>query len=216
MRKFKLYFRKTSFKKDLESANLLLDQIYKNKPKNFLEVGVYQGVTARNVCEVLKEIYQNEFKYIGIDLFSTSNLLFDKKEKTLKQQKISNPFKNFYFNFLRKENLNSKKAVSKLLKKFNNNISLYEGYSDKILNSIDISYIDMVFLDGGHSYENVKKDVKILITKLKKNKIIICDDYDQKSYGVKRAVDELRLEYKIEMVNERIVKILTWKLCPEV
>ena len=216
MRKFKLYFRKTSFKKDLESANLFLDQIYKNRPKNFLEVGVFQGVTARNVCEVLKEIYQNEFKYIGIDLFSSSNLLFDTKEKTLKHSKISNPFKNFYFNFLRKENLNSKKAVSRLLKKFNNNISLYEGYSDKILNSIDISYIDMVFLDGGHSYETVKKDLKILITKLKKNKIIICDDYDQKIFGVKRAVDEFRLEYKIEMVNERIVKILTWKLCPEV
>ena len=209
MRKFKLYFRKTSFKKDLESANLLLDQIYKNRPKNFLEVGVFQGVTARNVCEVLKEIYQNEFKYIGIDLFSSSNLLFDKKEKTLKQSKISNPFKNFYFNFLRKENLNSKKAVNRLLKKFNNNISLYEGYSDKILNSIDISYIDMVFLDGGHSYETVKKDLKILITKLKKNKIIICDDYNQKDYGVKRAVDEFKSEYKIEMVNERIAKILT-------
>ena len=209
MRKFKLYFRKTSFKRDLESANLFLGQIYENRPKNFLEVGVFQGVTARNVCEVLKEIYQNEFKYIGIDLFSSSNLAYDNKEHTLKHSKISNPFKNFYFNFLRKEDLNSKKAVSRLLKKFNNNISLYEGYSDKILNSIDISYIDMVFLDGGHSYETVKKDLKILITKLKKNKIIICDDYDQKSYGVKRAVDELRLEYKIEMVNERIVKILT-------
>ena len=209
MRKFKLYFRKTSFKKDLESANLFLDQIYKNRPKNFLEVGVFQGVTARNVCEVLKEIYQNEFKYIGIDLFSSSNLAYDNKEHTLKHSKISNPFKNFYFNFLRKENLNSKKAVSRLLKKFNNNISLYEGYSDKILNSIDISYIDMVFLDGGHSYETVKKDLKILITKLKKNKIIICDDYNQKNYGVKRAVDEFRLEYKIEMINERIVKILT-------
>ena len=216
MRKFKLYFRKTSFKRDLESANLFLDQIYKNRPKNFLEVGVFQGVTARNVCEVLKEIYQNEFKYIGIDFFSSSNLPFDNKEGTLKHSKISNPFKNFYFNFLRKENLNSKKAVSRLLKKFNNNISLYEGYSDKILNSIDISYIDMVFLDGGHSYETVKKDLKILITKLKKNKIIICDDYNQKSYGVKRAVDEFRLEYKIERVNERIVKILTWKLCPKV
>ena len=209
MRKFKLYFRKTSFRKDLESANLFLDQIYENRPKNFLEVGVLQGVTARNVCEALKEIHQNEFKYIGIDLFTSSNLRFDNKEGTLKHSMISNPFKNFYFNFLRKENLNSKKAVSRLLKKFSNNISLYEGYSDKILNSIDISYIDMVFLDGGHSYETVKKDLKILITKLKKNKIIICDDYDQKNYGVKRAVDEFRLEYKIEMINERIVKILT-------
>ena len=209
MRKFKLYFRKTSFKRDLQSANFLLDQIYKNRPKNFLEVGVFQGVTARNVCEVLKEIYQNEFKYIGIDLFTSSNLRFDNKEGTLKHSMISNPFKNFYFNFLRKENLNSKKAVSRLLKKFNNNISLYEGYSDKILNSIDISYIDMVFLDGGHSYETVKKDLKILITKLKKNKIIICDDYDLKNYGIKRAVDEFKSEYKIEMINERIAKILT-------
>ena len=200
---------KNCFKRDLESANLFLDQIYENRPKNFLEVGVLQGVTARNVCEALKEIHQNEFKYIGIDLFTSSNLRFDNKEGTLKHSMISNPFKNFYFNFLRKENLNSKKAVSRLLKKFSNNISLYEGYSDKILNSIDISYIDMVFLDGGHSYETVKKDLKILITKLKKNKIIICDDYDQKNYGVKRAVDEFRLEYKIEMINERIVKILT-------
>ena len=62
---------------------------------------------------IFQEIYQNEFKYIGIDLFSSSNLAYDNKEHTLKHSKISNPFKNFYFNFLRKENLNSKKALSR-------------------------------------------------------------------------------------------------------
>ena len=50
---FKYYFRKSSFKKDIESANLLLNQIDIYKPKNFLEVGVFQGVTSRNVCEKL-------------------------------------------------------------------------------------------------------------------------------------------------------------------
>ena len=50
---FKYYFRKSSFKKDIQSANILLDQIDLYKPKNFLEVGVFQGVTSRNVCEKL-------------------------------------------------------------------------------------------------------------------------------------------------------------------
>ena len=51
---FKYYFRKSSFKKDIESANILLNEIENYKPKNFLEVGVFQGVTSRNVCEKLK------------------------------------------------------------------------------------------------------------------------------------------------------------------
>ena len=57
--KFRYYFRKSSFKKDIDSANLLLEQIEIYKPKNFLEVGVFQGVTSRNVCEKLNEIQNN-------------------------------------------------------------------------------------------------------------------------------------------------------------
>ena len=57
--KFKLYFRKSSFKKDILSANILLEQIEAHKPKHFLEVGVFQGVTSRNICEKLSLIHQN-------------------------------------------------------------------------------------------------------------------------------------------------------------
>ena len=65
--KFKFYLRKTSFKKDLDSARLLLLEIEKYKPANFLEVGVYQGVTSRNVCETLNKIHKNNFKFVDID-----------------------------------------------------------------------------------------------------------------------------------------------------
>ena len=64
--KFKLYFRKSSFKKDIPSAKILFEQIEKYKPKNFLEVGVFQGVTSRNICEKLNLIHQNQFKFFGI------------------------------------------------------------------------------------------------------------------------------------------------------
>ena len=70
---FKYYFRKSSFKKDIESANTLLDQIEIYKPKNFLEVGVFQGVTSRNVCKKLNIINNGNFLFHGIDIFEDTN-----------------------------------------------------------------------------------------------------------------------------------------------
>ena len=67
--KYKKYFRKALLKeKGLGEA--FLEEIASKKPNSFLEVGVFQGVTARNVCELLHDINNGEFKYIGIDLFS--------------------------------------------------------------------------------------------------------------------------------------------------
>ena len=66
----------------------------------------------------------------------------------------------------------------------------------------------MIFLDGGHSYETVSSDLSIILKKIKKGKIIICDDYDQITYGVKKAVDELKGKVsEIKELNKRLVRI---------
>ena len=67
--RYKFYFRKSSFKKDLKNANLLLELIKKNKPSNFLEIGVLEGATSRNICELLNIINNGNFKFTGVDLF---------------------------------------------------------------------------------------------------------------------------------------------------
>ena len=73
-----------------------------------------------------------------------------------------------------------------------------------------MSEIDFVFLDGGHSYETVKNDLYLILKNIQKNKVIICDDYDQKNYGVKKAVDELINNVtEIKELNKRLVKITT-------
>jgi|TARA_B110000495_G_C22744566_1_gene436430 predicted O-methyltransferase YrrM len=70
--------------------------------------------------------------------------------------------------------------------------------------------IDMIFLDGGHSYETVKSDISIILKNIKKDKIIICDDYDQTTYGVKKAVDEFKNQVsEIKELNKRLVRIVT-------
>ena len=208
--KFKYYLRKSSFKKDKNSAQLLLKEIENHKPKHFLEVGVFQGVTSRNVCEKLYELHKNDFRYYGVDIFEDSTREFDLKESTVKHNKISNPFKHFLFNIILKQNLNSMESVNKLLKKFKNNAQLIKGLSHDALKKINISEIDFIFLDGGHAYETVREDLEIILKDIKKNMVIICDDYDQEGYGVKKAVDELKNRVTdIINLNGRLVKIIT-------
>ena len=38
-----------------------------------MEVGVFHGVTARNVCELLYNLHKNDFKYVGLDLFEEND-----------------------------------------------------------------------------------------------------------------------------------------------
>jgi len=54
-----------------------------------------------------------------------------------------------------------------------------------------MSKIDFVFLDGGHEYSTVVKDLDSYIDVFKFTGSILCDDYNLGSApGVKKAVDE--------------------------
>ena len=194
--KYKNYFRKSSFKKDKENAAIFLDLIIENKPKYFLEVGVLEGVTAKNVCEIMYKFYGYNFKYYGIDLFGQDLEYNNKREFTPISYKYSNPLKTIYFNYILKHHPNSLEGVKFFLRKYKDSINLFQGYSKDILKKIELDKIDFVFLDGGHSYETVKNDLDILLNGLKKNSIILIDDYTQESYGVKRAVDEIKNNFK--------------------
>jgi hypothetical protein len=206
---FKYYFRKSSFKKDIASANILLDQIESFKPKNFLEVGVFQGVTSRNICEKLNLINNGNFSFHGIDIFEDTNKAVDNKEKTIKHNKLSNPIKHLIFNIILKKDLYSIDSIYKFLNKFKDSVNLYKGFSDTELPKVGLSEIDMIFLDGGHSYETVSNDLSLILKEIKKGKVIICDDYDQTSYGVKKAVDELKNKVnEIKELNKRLVRII--------
>ena len=209
--KFKYYFRKSSFKKDLNSANILMSEIEKYKPLNVLEVGVFQGVTSRNICEKLKIIHGDNFSFTGIDLFEDTSKDLDKKEMTSKHNKLSNPLKHLLFNIILKKDLNSLDAVNSLLKKFGASIKLLKGLSEIQFTKFDLEKIDFVFLDGGHNYETVLNDLNCCKEVLENNGTILCDDYDLTfAPGVKKAIDKYVQEnsYNCEIIcNNRFAKI---------
>ena len=172
----------------------MLSHINEKQVNHFLEVGVFCGVTARNVCELLNNKNKGNFKYYGIDLFGSEKISKDNEiePKFLKNQKFSNPLKNIYYNYIKKENLNSLESVTNFLNKFKKNITLMKGDSRLNLNKIPLDIIDYVFLDGGHSYDTVISDLQILTKGLKKKSVILCDDYSDKFciLEVKKAIDD--------------------------
>ena len=205
--KYKKYFRKTSLKQE-GVGDFFLNEIRKKKPKTFLEVGVFHGVTARNVCELLYELHNNDFSYVGLDLFEKSD---ENKNEIIPNTDFSNPLKKIYFNYIKKIDPYSIDGVEDLLSKFKGNVQLIKGNSNKILKQMDISKIDYIFLDVGHDYNTVKNDLDNCISIFNSNGTILCDDYDL-SYapGVRSAIDEFVKKNKFSceiLCNGRFAKI---------
>jgi len=193
--KYKSYWRKSGLKG--KWGDIYLSRLEKYKPKNILEIGVFCGVTARNNCDFLNKIHGKKFSYTGIDLFGSDkkSLINEIEPKFLKDQKFSNPLKNIFYNYILKEKLNKRDTNIELKK-------------------INLSDIDFVFIDGGHSYETVINDLETLYKSLKgKNTILLCDDYGSASYisDVKKAIDHFTKtnNLSIELIKDRFAEIIT-------
>ena len=211
---YKSYWRKTGLKG--KWGNIFLQRLSTYNPKNVLEIGVFCGVTARNTCDLLDKINGKDFTYVGVDLFgSDQSEKKDEIEPTfLKNQKFSNPLKNIYYNYILRENLNSVESVSRLLKRYNENIKLIAGDTNRVLKEINLQNIDFVFLDGGHSYQTVINDLSIIYGGMKnKKKVILCDDYGKESYipEVEKAINDFTKQNNLELniIENRFAEIIT-------
>jgi hypothetical protein len=145
--------------------------------------------------------------------------LFGKSDENINEiipnTEFSNPLKKIYFKYIKRQEPYSLEAVSDLLEKFKDNISLIKGNSNKILKKIDMTKVDYVFLDGGHDYKTVKNDLNCCINVLENNGTILCDDYDLTyAPGVKQAIDEFVNLNKVTMtvLFNRFVKIEKYRL----
>jgi radical SAM protein with 4Fe4S-binding SPASM domain len=209
-------FVKTKKPKLLEGLNLPLEIMQNCKllpnrdsalsllPKGGImaEVGVAYGDFSRRIIDVM-----NPDKFYAIDLFS-----FGPGKEIWGRTDFTD------------SNLGQKEFIEK---KFaaeieNGQFILKKGFSWNELATFDDNYFDYVYLDAAHDYNSVKKDIMVLLKKIKNNGIIQFNDYTiynwhrGVSYGVVRAVDELLVNNKHEIIffclhpggfNDIVVKI---------
>ena len=89
------------------------------------------------------------------------------------------------------------------------NVILHKGFSYDVLSKFDDNYFDMIYIDGDHSYDGVKKDLELAIEKVKSGGYIAGHDYNKYMFeGVVRAVDEFCLSKGLK------IKYITNDGCP--
>lgn len=76
-------------------------------------------------------------------------------------------------------------------------VKLHENDSATALASFPDEYFDWIYIDGDHSYEGVKRDIDQAVRKVKRDGLLVFNDYiafshnELMGYGIVRAVNEL-------------------------
>ena len=115
--------------------SFLLFLILINKPKSILEIGVYNGIRAKEMIEAAK-VFNLKIDYYGFDLFEIMN------DDILNNELSKMPLSE----------ISVKKFLSKTA-----NIKLFKGYSQTTLKNFN-EKVDFIFIDGGHKIETIKND----------------------------------------------------------
>jgi len=136
--------------------------------KNYLEIGVHNGASMSYV------VSENKSKNcIGIDLFEDCTGHYVKDSIT-KQKSFDNISKNNINSTIKliQGNSTSKETINKLKEELKDN------------------KIDLLFIDGDHSYNGVKNDFLNYYSFVNNNGLIVLDDYCNKYPGIIKFVDE--------------------------
>ena len=143
---------------------------------NFVEIGAWKGKSACYMGERLKDTGKN-IRYTVVDNFKGSPT----EKVHLQDKEIVNG--TLYETFMK--NIEP-------LKEF---IRVWKGDSNVVYQFFGDNSLMLLFIDGNHTYEALKQDIKLWLPKVKKGGVISGHDYDLES--VKRAVDEIFPDRKI-------------------
>ena len=152
-----------------------------NKPK-LLEIVVFRG-------EFLDYIVKNcSIRSIdAVDLFNCITCSGNVDGNYVVKYDVGQSFKELYDKYKDVEN-----------------VRLFKSDSSSYLNTQPDNMYDIVYLDGDHSYEGVKRDLISAFSKVKNGGYIMGHDYEMNmkkalhsyDFGVKRAVDEFCTTHK--------------------
>jgi hypothetical protein len=148
----------------LENLIKHIQKFYDTKNMNMIEIGSYAGEST--------QIFANYFKnVIAIDPFIND---YDPNDVTCNFMKLE----NVYYEF--------KNVIDKF-----DNIKHIKKTSDDAIKDISNETYHFIYIDGMHTYDQVKKDILNYLPLVKKNYFIGGHDYHQNWVGVINAVHEV-------------------------
>ena len=157
------------------NRNLLIDSFQKNLI--VAEIGVFKGDFSKIMLNLMKpkELHL-------IDIFEGMMCSGDKDGNNVVWT-----------------NLNHELEILKKHFSENENVFIHKGKSEKIMLGFSDDYFDVVYIDGDHSYEGVKRDLEVAYKKVKKGGLICGHDYGLNFISVMNAVNEFCTAKKLKI-----------------
>lgn len=166
---------------------------YKDRPIRYLEIGTFYGA---NIISVAKTYGAHEQSQLHcIDPWEDYEDYPEYKEQ---QTSIHSTFMT---------NVEKSGDQEKII--------VHRGYSNAEIPQFDDDFFDIIYIDGNHEPEYVLEDAVLSFRKLKRNGMMIFDDYGWGGPDLtKRGIDGFLLGYhkKIRLLGERDTQIFVQKL----
>lgn len=167
----------------MQIFNTRTDMISTLVPKNgiYAEVGVFQGTFSNFIVDTLLPT-----KFFVVDFFTGVTGSGDQDGNN--------------FQYCNLDEIYNKMNVDP-------RFTVLKGDSSTCISTLEDNSLDMIYLDGDHAYDGVKKDITVAFKKVKNGGWIMGHDYEMNMtkakkhyyFGVKQAVDEFCIDYKQEI-----------------
>lgn len=86
-------------------------------------------------------------------------------------------------------------------------VVLHEGDSSVVLSTFPVDYFDWIYIDGDHSYDGVKADAEIALTRVKPGGTLVFNDFtiwspaEMIDYGIPYVVSELIRDFDLQVTH---------------
>jgi hypothetical protein len=139
---------------------------------------------------------------IGVDLAENSKIILDRTTENFKFLLVDNYMDDYRNKKKYDGGLRYKIAQDNLTKYLNNRCQFLIGDSFEVSKGIEDNTVDIIYIDGDHSYNGIKRDFEAWMPKVRVGGIVSGHDYKNKlRCGVKRFVDEYALENGLRIIT---------------